>query len=332
MSKVSVIVPVYNVEKYLEKCIDSIVRQTYSDIEILLVDDGSTDSSGDICDKYAKQYDTIKVIHQDNMGLCGARNTGLELCTGNYVSFIDSDDFIDERFIETLYNESKKYNLDISFCNFKLFEDEVDLGKSNRDYLFTSESINGLDYLDLKFKHNDWSCYVWIGLYSTEFLKENKLKFYDKGKLLYEDILFTNKSLLKAKRVKFVSFYGYNYRNRWQDSLSRQKSNKFKIDSYYNIMNEFIQLYKLSDDKQEEKVIIKILYNVVTGLLESIHYSDEDDKDLYYSKIKNSGVLNILSQSLDSKKNFVKFIIFRLNLKLYYSLEDLRNKFMASRS
>ena len=104
MILVSIIVPVYNVEKYLERCIDSLVNQTLKDIEIILVDDGSTDDSGNICDKYAKKDKRIKVIHKENGGLSDARNIGLSIANGRYLQFVDSDDFIHKQMIEILYN------------------------------------------------------------------------------------------------------------------------------------------------------------------------------------------------------------------------------------
>ena len=114
---VSVILPVYNVEKYLIKCLDSVIRQTYQKLEIILVDDGSTDSSGKICDEYANKDGRIKVFHKKNGGLSDARNYGIERSTGEYLAFIDSDDYVDDDYIEFLMNltESGKYK--ISLCS-----------------------------------------------------------------------------------------------------------------------------------------------------------------------------------------------------------------------
>ena len=113
---ISIVVPIYNVEKYLEKCINSIIIQTYKNIEIILVNDGSTDSSGKICDIYLKKDKRIKVIHKKNGGLSDARNVGIENAKGKYIAFIDSDDFIDSDFIEILYNLIIEYNADVSCC------------------------------------------------------------------------------------------------------------------------------------------------------------------------------------------------------------------------
>ena len=116
---ISVIVPVYNVESYLRKCLDSIVGQTYKKLEIILVDDGSTDGSGSICDEYAKEDHRIKVIHKDNDGVSSARNIGIDNVEGKYILFVDADDIVNERYVEILYIELLKHKVDIVFCGIK---------------------------------------------------------------------------------------------------------------------------------------------------------------------------------------------------------------------
>ncbi len=115
---ITVVVPIYGVERYLKRCLDSIIHQSYSNLEIILVDDGSPDGCGDICDMYKEQDNRIQVIHQNNMGLSGARNTGLKCASGDYITFIDSDDFIEFSMIEKLYNNMQKTGTDISICGF----------------------------------------------------------------------------------------------------------------------------------------------------------------------------------------------------------------------
>ena len=121
--KISVIVPIYNVEKYLNRCLDSIINQTYKNLEIILVDDGSPDNCGKICDEYAKKDNRIKVIHKENGGLSSARNAGLDIATGDYIGFVDSDDWIELDMYEYLLNICVKYNSDISRCGF-VYNDE----------------------------------------------------------------------------------------------------------------------------------------------------------------------------------------------------------------
>ena len=124
MAEISVIVPVYNVEKYLNKCVDSIINQTFKDIEIILVDDGSTDSSPKICDDYTKVDSRIKVVHQKNSGLSAARNTGIRQSSGKYLAFIDSDDYISKDFCEILYNSITREKADVSCINLETVRED----------------------------------------------------------------------------------------------------------------------------------------------------------------------------------------------------------------
>ena len=122
---VTLIVPVYNVEKYLNRCIDSILNQTLEDFELILVDDGSKDNSGNICDEYMRKDRRVKVIHKENGGLSDARNSGIEISTGEYLSFIDSDDWVEKEFLETLYNNAIKYQAEIVIVNLhKVFDNK----------------------------------------------------------------------------------------------------------------------------------------------------------------------------------------------------------------
>ena len=116
MNKVSVIIPVYNVEKYLQRCVTSVTEQSYSNLEIILVDDGSVDKSGAICDDFAKKDKRIRVIHKENEGLGLTRNVGIKVATGNYICFIDSDDYIAREYIETIYSDLKKSSADVCYC------------------------------------------------------------------------------------------------------------------------------------------------------------------------------------------------------------------------
>ena len=140
---ITIVVPIYNVEEYLNKCIETILCQTYENIEILLIDDGSTDNCGNICDLYAKKDSRVKVIHKENGGLSDARNTGIEAANGKYICFIDSDDYISPIFIETLYNLCKENNTKISQCSFNIVYDNN--GKSEEAEqevnIYTSEEM-----------------------------------------------------------------------------------------------------------------------------------------------------------------------------------------------
>ncbi len=125
---ISIIVPVYNVERYMERCLDAVVKQTYKNLEVILVDDGSEDRSGSICDRYASEDARFKVVHHQNGGLSAARNTGIKKATGEYITFIDPDDSITEDYIEYLYNLINKHEADLAIC---AIEEITESGKTH---------------------------------------------------------------------------------------------------------------------------------------------------------------------------------------------------------
>ena len=143
---ISVIVPVYNVERYLRRCVDSILHQTYRNLEVLLVDDGSTDASGAICDEYAAQEERVTAVHQKNGGLSAARNAGLERAQGTYLCFVDSDDFLDSRMLETLCRDLQEQDADVAVVGFRMFEREDELGDFAWNKLYKRELFRDIRY------------------------------------------------------------------------------------------------------------------------------------------------------------------------------------------
>lgn len=202
MSKVSIIVPVYNVEKYLRRCVDSILAQTFTDFECILIDDGSPDGSPAICDEYAKKDNRIKVIHQENSGVSAARNAGLDVARGEWIGFVDSDDWVENNFLETLMNLKDIENYDILQFNFNNINPTLDL-----------EVIPVTD-CDLELT-NKYECPWWFGmcwtrLYKKSLIIENKINFPIDIKW-GEDTFFSYMSLYCAKRIRGISKEIYNY-------------------------------------------------------------------------------------------------------------------------
>lgn len=151
---ISVVIPVYNVETYLDACVRSVMKQTYSNIEIILVDDGATDNSGEMCDFYAKEDSRVKVIHKDNGGLSDARNCGIEVTKGEFITFVDSDDIVSCKYIETLYSLIKNNNADISICNCVHCFDDTDIQFSMSTYLEVLDSDSAIN--NLLYQKNSW--------------------------------------------------------------------------------------------------------------------------------------------------------------------------------
>ncbi|HEL1661511.1 TPA: glycosyltransferase [Streptococcus suis] len=250
---VSVIVPVYNVEKYLSQCLDSIIHQTYKNLEIILVNDGSTDGSGKICDDYAAKDGRIKVIHQENGGLSDARNKGLDLMTGQFVTFVDSDDYLENNCIHTLYTYACTCKTDISIGKFVEFEENTS------QFLFHNHLNNGnkIEFLTgdqcLERHHTVFlSIFVtaWAKLYRTSLFNDSnpcKKIRYPLG-VLHEDQYTTHKLFFKSNKIVFVNDYLYVYRVRKNSITNTPLSDKRIMDNIRGLEEKIIDFCLLNKD------------------------------------------------------------------------------------
>ncbi len=205
---ISVLVPVYNVEKYLRRCLDSILAQTYTDYEVVLVDDGSTDQSGALCDAYAAEHDCIRVIHQKNAGLAQVRNVSVAAARGEYITFVDSDDAVEPQLLETLMRDLRETGSDISICSWSEVSDDgarTELSWDHKEKGFqvweTDQAVRSLLYQ--KGIDNN----MWGKLYASAVLKD---VVFPAGKI-YEDIAVAYQIFLKAKRVCYRPEALYRY-------------------------------------------------------------------------------------------------------------------------
>lgn len=237
----SIIVPIYNVEEYLEECLKSIYKLNIKK-EIILVNDESPDNSKIIIEKYKELYpeETI-VINQKNKGLSGARNSGLERAKGEYISFIDSDDYIDTQKYEQLFEKVKNQNLDIIVGDYLKFENnQIFQGRRIDEQIKKMEIVTGKEYLEKCIKFNSFREEVWDDIFNREFLIKNNLKF--KEKLLHEDTLFFIQALIKAKKVKYFDVKFYMYRQRQGSIMSTLKLKNYQHKIY--IVNEILNYNK----------------------------------------------------------------------------------------
>lgn len=204
---ISIIVPIYNVEKQLSECIESILNQTFMNFELILVDDGSPDKCGEICDEYEKKDKRIKVIHKKNGGLSDARNAGLDIAKGKYIGFVDSDDIIHPEMYERMYNCINKYNADIVQCKFKKFKTIEDINKlsnitnDNIEHYTSKEAI--IDMID----NNKINVNIWNKLYKRELFESER---FPKGKI-HEDEFLTYKLIYKSNKVTYINEELYYY-------------------------------------------------------------------------------------------------------------------------
>lgn len=234
----SVIVPVYNVEKYLPRCLDSLIGQTLRNIEIICIDDGSTDNSGKILDEYASRDNRIKVVHQENQGLACARNRGLELVTTEWFTFVDSDDYVALNMLETMLQAVFKEKADICICNCDL-PDKGYQSVSQKKFKMKDELITGyqaLEYMNLP-KSWPWVT-AWNKLYRTELFKELS---YPAG-VQHEDQYLAHHIFTRAKRIVSISdtLYYLCYR---EDSITNSRYDIRQLD-YMGALHDRICLYQ----------------------------------------------------------------------------------------
>lgn len=200
--KISVIVPVYKAEKYLHRCVDSILAQTFTDFELLLIDDGSPDNSGAICDEYATKDCRVRVFHKENGGVSSARNLGLDNARGEWITFIDSDDYIDERY----FNIPNSCNEDLLIQNYTFF------GDSNKSVRFSESIIKEDCYQDFinENLHKEWLRTPWAKFYKSNIIKDYCIKFPD-GIKIGEDTLFVQEYLYHITNVRYIDTGYYMY-------------------------------------------------------------------------------------------------------------------------
>lgn len=253
MCKISIVIPVYNVEMYLEECINSVTQQTYKNLEIILVDDGSTDNSGELCDKFQKSDSRIKAIHKKNEGLGLSRNVGLANVSGEYVTFLDSDDYLDLSTIENLFKKIQLYGVDVCKSGFKRVDNSHSITSVRKysDELFEKD--------DAKFKmlprmigsapdkKDSFEMNVCGTLYKTSIITEHNIKFPSERELISEDMIFNIDYMQYAKGACTTSFVGYYYRTNINSLTRSYKKDRFDKSKYfYNFVKD--KLIKLGYD------------------------------------------------------------------------------------
>ena len=264
MEKISVIVPVYNVENYLKESIESVINQTYKSLEIIIVDDGSTDNSGKICDEYVSKDSRIKVVHQENKGLSGARNTGLEIATGKYIMFLDSDDTFTIDACEKLYNYIEKTNADYVIGNYINMDED--------GTIWEKPVFDPNKYVEFKLSIEDYthSFYtmnsgVWNKIFRKSFLDELQVRFVER--VPAEDAIFTTYCFIKSKNVYYIPEIVYNYRLRYSDSISTSCSKDYflGINKAYRIIynnfkeNNHLDFYRFFYAKSMNYILYKFI-------------------------------------------------------------------------
>lgn len=307
--KVSVIIPVYKVEKYLKRCIESVVNQSYKNIEIILVNDGSPDKCGEICDAYARIDSRIKVIHKENGGLSSARNAGLDIASGEYIMFVDSDDWISEDTLEKLNRYIEK-GYDIINFKFRFAKEKTENIIKLNDKIKDSYECNLLSYIDKLFS-GELDFFIWNKLYKKDLFTEVR---FPEGRN-YEDLATIYKLYFKAKNIIVTDYTLYYYWLGNSNSITSNSTIKNMTDylvsakEIYEVNKNYLQINKRdfsNVDTWYKMMIIQLLINYTKST-----YKDDDLKREILSELRSS---KARISAVYKQGKFIKYALYKSRL------------------
>lgn len=329
------IIPVYNVEKYLHRCVDSVLNQTFQDFEIILVNDGSKDNSGQICDDYAQKDKRIKVIHKENARVSAARNDGIKMATGKYLSFIDSDDWIESEMYQEMFSKAEELKLDFIMCDYKKRSNNYEDKRTQpiRSGYYSIEDIKNelfpclimFDYIEFPPTISNWVC-----LFNLEFIRKNNL-YYDEDIHYCEDSILGSKIMYHA--TNFYYLKGHHYYNYFYNPTSTTNTYNDKKWNAYLKINERLKEYfgNTIEFDFSRQIKINMLYFTL-NTLGQIKYSGCDFEERIYTikKImhhpKVTEIFNDFKLPNVSWKLRVILLLLKYKMVRLYSLLVLNNR------
>ena len=333
--KVSIIVPVYNVEKYIDRCLDSLIHQTLKDIEIIIINDGSTDRSFEICEKYAEKDSRIKLYSKENEGLGLTRNYGIKRAAGTYIAFLDSDDYIDKDFYEKLYFNIKKMNNDIVFAciKTKFLDGSIGIGTipfhkditSAKNVMYSMLHVENIK----EYNKNYMPICVWRSLYKKEIIEKYNIIFESERKFISEDILFNIDYLMHSKQASFVYDTYYYYCLNSNSLTTKYKPERFElaIVLYKEIIN---RLSKYGEYKKVKKGLYGFFLGYVRGAIKQEVFCMQKSKKEKYIRIKeilnNSYVQEALKQESNEtfRRKTYDLLMKKKKIRCLYILTKLK--------
>lgn len=319
--KYSIIVPIYKVElSYLTKCIESLINQTYKNIEIILIDDGSPDECGNICDNYSEKDKRIKVIHQKNKGLSAARNSGIKIATGDYITFLDGDDWLEFDTFEDLNNKADFSSDVICFGTIKDFNN-ISYNYDYKNYFKNGKVYSGKYINYMMSKLFDYECYLGDAtakLFKNHLINKQKLFFDEKLKQGIEGLDFNFNVFSKSRRIQFLKLYKYHYTYS-PNSITM----KFNENNYKLIIEGFKKIYKKIDEENftdfsiREMVDLRIYYFIITtaisGYFKPYNSLSYNEKKVKFRKFMCQPIIvNAVNKNYISRLDFKRKVIFLL--------------------
>lgn len=330
MDLISLIVPVYNVEKYFVRCIKSILKQTYSNIEVILVDDGSDDNSGELCDEYAKVDNRIKVIHKKNEGLGYARNSGLDIASGKYVTFIDSDDYIGENHIQSLYSlliqtksdtcmggYTKVYPL-FSIEHKQVCAGNVFINNVKAEIIprMCGADKKGTDYIEMS---------VCMVLFSNDIIRKNNIRFVSERRMISEDLVFDFEYYSLSERVCVSDITDYFYCDNQGSLTTKYRKDRFDCEvdlfKYLSARAKTLEILDLCLPRLQNTLISIARYSIKL----EYKFSDINGKEKVQNNIQhicNNAILEEAMKDYDDKyiKKSSRLVNFMIKRKMYLAL------------
>lgn len=309
---ISIIVPIYNVGKYLPKCIESILNQTFKNFELILVNDGSTDNSGVVCDDYAKKDTRIKIIHKSNGGVSSARNAGLYVAKGEYIGFVDPDDYIDKNMYEKLYRLCIDNNSDIAICRFNR---EINGKIQNKESTEEIIELNNMEVMNELFKGNLYRFSLCNKLFSKKCF--NDVLFPEER--IHEDLSTTYKLFANSKKAVYINYCGYIYVRR-ENSILTSTYNEKRLQAFI-AWDEIIEFIDKNYYEIIEQVIATFTYWCVDNILYILNQVNNSKKKNNYlniiQKYTTKYYIYIKRNNILSRSYKLRIRIFNINYKLF---------------
>lgn len=315
---ISIIIPVYNVEKYLDRCMESIINQTYKNIEILLIDDGSSDNSFEICKKYQNKYPYVKAFTQKNNGQGSARNKGINEAVGDLITFIDSDDYVDHRMFETLVNIKNESKADIVGCSIEVVGPKGHISFYSGDDTDKITSYTAKEALKKLCENRDINSSVCTRLYNKNIIKNNLFK----EKIKYEDLDIMYKWFDAAKTIVISNRCFYKYYMSSESTL-RGKLKKTRFD-FINVSKERIDYYKLHHKDLVNLVVSNTIDECIHILYDARRYK-EFKNERKETKQYVKSLLKEYKLEYASRKAKLKISLYKISPICYYLLMDFYN-------
>lgn len=307
MLKFSIVVPVYNTYKYLDKCLKSILVQSYEHFEVIIINDGSTDNSKEIIDRYCKKDKRFISYTIKNSGLSAARNYGIDKTNGDYLLFIDSDDYIEKDLLIVLYNKLINNNYDLIKFSYQFVYEDKNVVMNGNNF---QKEYTGEEFLKKSIFSNKQFEMAWLYAYNLDFWKENNFKFLENH--YHEDFGLIPKIILMAKKITCIDYVGYNYLQ-LNSSITRTTDYNKTLKRVYDCLDIFDLMYKDVNESLNISLSTKKIFNsyISNALIDKIKYLNNEDKKKYINNLKKRNVFNlILSDNL--KRKFKK---------IYYKLK-----------